>query len=575
MVDETEQSSSSIWLDVGLVIGAVAILAGSFLYAPTQELFHLRKGLRSWSVWGLEVCLLLVVVGFAGTAKSAGTLLREAFPTRRQIVQVGALGLFALLMLLIVPRRNIIFWDEHIYMNIAQNITAMGRAELCTECNAEFGEVKVFQAEYNKQPNGYPFFLAIFYRFLGWSEGVAFFANSVAYLLGMIGVGLTAALLFRNRFIALASAFGYAATPIVINWTGTASAEVLSSASCALGALAVVLLSERPSIWRAVLAAGVTAWMIQVRSENLLMLAPLGLYVLTVHRWRILQTPFLVFVFLFALLSSIQFFHLYAVRYEDWGSPGQKFSFGQLWHNLPINGAFLFTNKRYPLVLTLLALAGLAGRGNWKERICLFLWFLWSWGIYLLFYAGSYDYGADVRFSVMFAPPAAILAARGAFLLGNVLRPAASGLRPLFLISLLAAASILQFLPLARTKGFEALDARLDADYTIELAKHVPPDALVLSHVPGLWLIRGFNAAQTYITQSQRSHVDNDLFVRYQGGVYFHYGYWCNVPDPPQNSICEFVLKNYDASLVAERSGRGHNYKLYKLSKRPVNADAK
>ena len=42
------------------------------------------------------------------------------------------------------------------------------------------------------------------------------------------------------------------------------------------------------------------------------------------------------------------------------------------------------------------------------------LWFLMFWGIFLFFYAGSYKYGADVRFALVSFMPLAVLAGLGA-----------------------------------------------------------------------------------------------------------------------------------------------------------------
>ena len=42
------------------------------------------------------------------------------------------------------------------------------------------------------------------------------------------------------------------------------------------------------------------------------------------------------------------------------------------------------------------------------------VWFLLFWGIFIFFYAGSYNYGADVRFALVSYIPIALIAGYGA-----------------------------------------------------------------------------------------------------------------------------------------------------------------
>ena len=53
-----------------------------------------------------------------------------------------------------------------------------------------------------------------------------------------------------------------------------------------------------------------------------------------------------------------------------------------------------------------------------RETITL-LYFGALWGIFLFFYAGSYNYGADDRFSLMTFPPMAVMAGIGAWTLAQ------------------------------------------------------------------------------------------------------------------------------------------------------------
>ena len=105
--------------------------------------------------------------------------------------------------------------------------------------------------------------------------------------------------------------------------------------------------------------------------------------------------------------------HLFAVRNEGWGTTDSRLSLQYLAVNLPVNGRFYLGDIRFPVVVTLLAAFGLGGNGFRRERLVLALWFALFFGVFLLFYAGSYDYGADVRYSLMTYPPLAILGGLG------------------------------------------------------------------------------------------------------------------------------------------------------------------
>ena len=58
--------------------------------------------------------------------------------------------------------------------------------------------------------------------------------------------------------------------------------------------------------------------------------------------------------------------------------------------------------------------------------------------------------------------------------------------------------SWLKFLPLVRLVGQEAWGARYDHDHAREFIKKIPNRAIVLSHIPTMFLLWGQNAIQTF-----------------------------------------------------------------------------
>jgi hypothetical protein len=87
---------------------------------------------------------------------------------------------------------------------------------------------------------------------------------------------------------------------------------------------------------------------------------------------------------------------------------------GYVMENLQVNGKFYLGDGRFPILFSLLAMAGLVGRPKQEERLYFAMYFLMFFGIFLMFYAGSYDYGADVRYSLMTYPALAVLGGLGA-----------------------------------------------------------------------------------------------------------------------------------------------------------------
>jgi hypothetical protein len=87
------------------------------------------------------------------------------------------------------------------------------------------------------------------------------------------------------------------------------------------------------------------------------------------------------------------------------GAAAAPLSLGYIGPNLRVNGRFYLGDERFPFIFTLLALAGLFGRRLVTERVALLAYFALFFAIDLLFYAGSYNYGADVRYSPMTYPP--------------------------------------------------------------------------------------------------------------------------------------------------------------------------
>ena len=225
-----------------------------------------------------------------------------------------------------------------------------------------------------------------------------------------------------------------------------------------------------------------------------------------------------------------------------------------------MNGGFYLADERFPVLYTLLALVGLAGRGWLAERGVAGRLFLLFFGIYLLFYAGSYNYGADVRYSLMTYPPMAVLAAlappgspgspgccRGARTAGRDRR---------------RCCSVPLVRPLVRATTEEAWAARADVRFARSVAPELPPNSYVLTHNPGMFHVWGVNAGQMSLGGNPLQLPTWPSATRRR---LLHWNFWCNVQDPVQQGYCRSALGAAPWS-VREYRERDQRFALYRLT---------
>lgn len=545
------------------------LLLGSALavWLGTKSPEQLRDTLRWLSPRSLELTLLLVVAG--GVASFSA--IRDSLPGKSFLlpltIGVVALGTVASLP----PRTHRIYYDEDIYENVAQNIVWTGRAQMCNEGTVEEGTFRCDAFEYNKEPNGFPLLLSLAFRLTGVGEGGAHALNWVVFALGATAVFWIAAMLFGGAGAGGGAALVYVAIPQNLLWGATVAAEPAAAAFAALGLGAWILFCRRPAPATALFGAAGLALACQFRPESGLILAPAALATLVTSRGLVSRRELRWAVLLGLLLLAPHFAHMAAVRHEPWGSgDGGKFSLAAAQANWKVNVDYFTGGEDFPRLFTVLALLGLGFPRRHREAAMTLVWFLAFFGIFIPFYAGSYRYGADVRFSLVSAAPLAILAGAGLSWLSTRLhryRPESRsvGLAPYVLVLYAFSA----YLPLTRAVGRESWASRADHAAASRMVELIPEDAIVLTHNPGMLQVMGRSAAQVSAVTYQPQQVDQ-YFRRFAGGVYFHYNFWCNVPDPVQNEFCTNVFARYGTRVVLEESAGFNRYVLYRLLPRSV-----
>jgi len=481
------------------------------------------------------------------------------------VLAIGA----SILTARVPPRTNRIFYDEQIYQGVARNMTDLHRAQMCNDGIVEYGRLECRRAEYNKEPYGYPYLLSIVYRIAGTSETAAFRFNNVVAGLAVLVTVVLAELLFHDPRVSLVSGLALALFPMQLQWANSAASEPVAALFCAAALLAVVHFARARTTSALVWAVTLAAFAVTMRAECMLVVPLAGVTLLLLAPEEFRRRRLWVGALGGLALLSMSLVHLAAVRGEGWGASGAPMAWAHAARNFRVNFWFFFWDQRFPTLCGVAAVVGLLdGADRIRERLLLLAYFLAFWLVFLFFYAGSYNYGADVRYSLMTYVPIAILAALG--LLRAVAAAAAALNRALPAWRAFAAAaalvvvSFLWYAPLVRETGEEAWAARADVAAARQFAARLPSNAVVLTHNPSMFHIWNVNAAQMS-SIGTNPHFAQAFFDRYAGGVYLHWNFWCNVSDPVQNDFCRKALNAFPHELAAEYRERDYVYRFYRL----------
>ena len=341
----------------------VIAVSGVALWVSNAPTPILREQLKSAQFYSLELCVVLAIAGGAVLARDLWRSL-----DRRDIVTMTGLAMLALaLTLLVAPRTHRIFYDEQIYQGVGQNLSDLRRAQMCNDGVVEYGRLRCFATEYNKQPYAYPHVLSLVYRAVGVRPGVPFAVNAAAMAATVCGVYLLAWLLFGDRVVAGFAGLLVTLTPHQLLWSATAAVEPTASLACVLALVAVLQAWRSGSVAALAGAVAITAYAVQFRPESLLILIAVAVLAwrhrASISAWQLGWMGLLGFA-----LLAVHVAHLLAVRNEGWGTSGSRLSLQYLWPNLRVNGPFYIADERFPFIYTGLALVGLAGRGWLAER---------------------------------------------------------------------------------------------------------------------------------------------------------------------------------------------------------------
>ncbi|MCK4634589.1 MAG: glycosyltransferase family 39 protein [Candidatus Aenigmarchaeota archaeon] len=503
------------------------------------------------------IIFVLILISFFWSLR----YLKELFKKIDKRVWIILLIIFLVgfsLRVFIAPHTHRLYYDEDIYLNIAQNIAREGRTILCNYGTQE----KCFEGIYNKQPNGYPFLMSMLFLF-GTSEMVAHYATAIISSLIIPFIFLIAYLLFNNQRIGLLSSLFFSLIPISILWAPTTSAGSVSIFFMALTFFAFLSYFKTKKFPVLLFSFASLAYAIQIRPEGLLFLPMVFLAFLLLDKnvfEDFKKKEFLALLVIFSILVVPHMLHTLSVKSEGWGTSGNKLGTEYVEENLKVNGMFFFENTRFPVVFSILSILGLYPFiREWKKKTLLVIWFMAFFVLYLLFYAGSFNYGVDVRFSLNLYIPLAILGGCGTFLVSkNLDRIFRKKYMSVAIVSLIMIIAFMPFYSFVSEIGEKAWDARMGHDFVIEEMRELDDNCWIFTHVPSVVLINGKNSLQAWYAQNSKVRdgvMKNDC-------VLFYEEYWCNA-EPYKSGACKYLHDNFDLKLYTNTSERDKNFTLY------------
>ncbi len=575
-----------------LILVSLAVTAGakwSWPYEQTQDL--LLRGVTGWLRFTAALAVI-AVLAVAWRARAGIALHRQWLAGALLVSLVGPLAAGYL-----APRGHKLYFDEDIYMQVGVSMAVEDRAGLLDLSLPDPSRPAGWRGTrwtLNKEPSGCSFLFSLGVPFFGVDDRLGERVNLVVFGLAIFGLAL---FLRESPFFAgrprsqLLAPLAFALWPENLRWAVCAIAEpgavMLAAWTLALGARAG---RTRRSLDRfAACATGVLAS--QMRPESILILIPLGVLLWglpqrrpghpDLSRARFLEgarastRDILPWAAMVAVLLLPHTAHIASSSHEDWGAGGPKFTTAVLAENTLHNFGYWFmatpagrNTPAAPAAWFPLALVGLAtaivqaarlrrGLSDAAARGVAWITALLFWGglffgIFLPFYAGSYHYGVDVRFSLLVVPVYAVLVALGADAIARGIARGfpsrwmralgRSGARPIAGPRFLAAVLLL-LLPLARALSQvpvvteEAWQARADHEAVAVFAEGLPRDAVVISHTPFQWALRRVAAVQVVSAWPDPGLV-GALTAR--GPVFYHQNYWDVMP-PANGAVAEAV----------------------------------
>jgi 4-amino-4-deoxy-L-arabinose transferase-like glycosyltransferase len=459
----------------------------------------------------------------------------------------------------IAPQTHRLYFDEDIYMNIGQNILKEGKAMLCNRGDLE----KCYEYILNKQPNGLPFIASLVFLFTGVNEYPVFILTALLSTLSVLLLFLITYILTKNEKISFYAALLFALAPIHIRWGGTVAAGPVFLFFSLFAILFFMIYFHSKSL---LLLSFITlAFAVQFRPESYLLVIIVAVAFLLFSKWTeiVATKKFLLAIAIFSLLITPMILQTNAVFDDPWGSNAGKFGLQYFIKNTADNTLFFFENQRYPVFFSVLSLVGFFSLLHQKDKKIIFLlsWFFAFFIIYLLFHAGSFNYGVDDRFSLNLLPASIIFSAIGIEALSRKVKLKGIVFDTVLIIIILIVLSFLWLYPYTSSVGQKANVAREQHKFAYET--YIPENCYVMTHVPSMFLVIGRPSLQTWF--GQNNNIMDWVYNR-TDCVLFYEAYWCG-SEPYKSSVCKHMHDNYKLEVYAKKNLGSRNLTFYRVER--------
>ena len=222
---------------------AVIVALGAWWMTQTPPSL-LRDQLRLSQFWILESLFVALLTLTAIACRKLTDVL-----TPRDWATMAALILGAVVLVSVAPRTNRIYYDEHIYQGVGQNLSDLHLAQMCNDGTTEYGYLQCWRYEYNKQPYGYPYLLSTVYRLAGTSDVIAHRVNVCMAAGSALAIFLIVLLATEDRGGAAMSGLALILMPEQLRWSHSAASEPSTTFFCSIAVLAAVSFCRARSVW--------------------------------------------------------------------------------------------------------------------------------------------------------------------------------------------------------------------------------------------------------------------------------------------------------------------------------------
>jgi hypothetical protein len=189
-----------------------------------------------------------------------------------------------------------------------------------------------------------------------------------------------------------------------------------------------------------------------------------------------------------------------------------------------------------------------AKRGVKVENLLLLCQIGALFGVYLLFYAGSFN--TNPRYTIQFLAPLTLFAA-------------SLSKRSLLTVALIISATLPYWRSLELPTYVQALAA--DHQISLQTASRLQPGDVVMSTDPEMFLNQGNRIMNAVFASENKDRLEQELRAR---RVVYHSGVRTNIPESVEWRVDQWVKSNFELHLIESHEIRGMRISFYDVYSR-------